>query len=102
MIKARLARADEIERAERRRAPRRAVEIDARVRELGTEGCEAKILNLSKSGFMAECDADFEVGARIWLLIAGQDRAAAEVRWTDGNRLGAEFAEPLDSIALAG
>ncbi len=98
-MKARLARIDVA--AERRRAPRHPVEIDARVRELGTEGSEARILNLSDTGFMAESDASFEVGARIWLLMQGQERAAAEVRWTEGNRLGAEFAEPVDSATMA-
>jgi hypothetical protein len=100
MIKARLARVDDI--VDRRNAPRVPVDIDARVRELGSEGSEARILNLSDTGFMAESDVAFEVGARIWLLIQGQDRAAAEVRWIDGNRLGAEFAERLDSASLAG
>jgi len=65
------------------------------VRELGMEGSEARVLNLSESGFMAETTAAFDVGARVWLIIPGRERASAIVRWTAGQRLGAEFAEPV-------
>lgn len=99
MIKAHLVKADED--SDRRRAPRVSVVIDARVRELGTEGAEARILNLSDTGFMAESSAAFDVGARIWLLLPGRERAAAIIRWTAGNRLGAEFAEPAETTAIA-
>ena len=98
-MKARLAKVED--GSERRQAPRIPVAIDARVRELGAEGSEAKIINLSDTGFMAETDAEFEVGARIWLLLPGRERAAAVVRWTAGDRLGAEFAEPLEATAIA-
>ena len=98
-MKARLAKADD--NKERRRAPRIDVEIDVRVREVGSEGSEARILNLSDTGFMAETSEEFEVDARIWLLLPGRERAAAVVRWTDGNRLGAEFAEPVEATAIA-
>ena len=93
MIKARIASAEG--GAERRRDERLPVDIDARLRELGMEGTEAKVLNLSENGFMAETAAEFEVGARIWLLLPGRDRASAVVRWVEGDRLGAEFAEPV-------
>ena len=88
--------------ADRRRAPRRAVALDARLRELGTTGTEARILNISETGFMAETSEDFEVGARVWLMLPGRERANAVVRWTAGGKLGAEFAEPVDPTYLAG
>jgi hypothetical protein len=49
---------------------------------------------------MAESNGEFEVGSRVWLMLPGRDRASAIVRWTAGNRLGAEFSEPvsLDGI----
>ena len=43
---------------------------------------------------MAESDATFDVGARVWLMLPGRERANAVVRWTAGDKLGAEFAEP--------
>ncbi|MCY7398225.1 MAG: hypothetical protein LH466_05230 [Sphingomonas bacterium] len=42
--------------SDRRRSARLAVEIDAKVRELGNEGCEARLINISETGFMAESD----------------------------------------------
>jgi hypothetical protein len=71
------------------------VELDVQMRELGSTGVEARVLNISERGFMAETDAHFEVGTRVWLLLPGRERASAVVKWTAGDRLGAEFAEPL-------
>lgn len=92
-FKARIAGAKDDDRRTRTRV---AVEIDARVRELGSAGCEARILNLSTTGFMAETDGLFEVGSRVWLILPGRERANALVRWTAGNKLGAEFDQPID------
>lgn len=85
---------------ERRSAPREAVEVDARVRELGSEGCEATVLNISATGFMAEVAGEFDVGARVWLILPARERANAVVRWVEGRRIGAEFAEPIDLQGL--
>jgi hypothetical protein len=93
MIKARIANAPDP--TDRRRTTRTPVALDARVRELGSEGTEARIINISDSGFMAESSGSFEVGSRIWLILPGRDRASAIVRWTAGDRLGAEFSEPV-------
>ena len=98
VIKARMGEAQDS--AERRRASRFPVDIDARVRELGAEGVEARVLNISETGFMAETDAEFEVGTRVWLMLPGRDRANAVVRWVAGDRLGAEFAEPISLEGL--
>ncbi len=98
MIKARIA--TEAEPAERRRSNRVPVEMDARVRELGSEGSEARVVNISDTGFMAESAGDFDVGSRIWLILPARERASAVVRWTAGNRLGAEFAEPISLDGL--
>ena len=80
---------------ERRRETRLPVELEARLRELGANGVEARVLNISESGFMAETDGAFEVGARVWLMLPGRDRANAVVKWVAGDRIGAEFSEPL-------
>jgi hypothetical protein len=91
-IKARIA---EVEGDERRRSPRVSVDLDAKVRELGANGVEAKVLNISEIGFMAETEGRFEVGSRIWLMLPGRERANAVIKWTAGDKLGAEFAEPV-------
>jgi hypothetical protein len=93
MIKARIGQTADA--ADRRRASRLAIEMDATVRELGANGIEARILNISESGFMAQSDGSFDVGARVWLMLPGRGRANAVVRWIAGDKLGAEFAEPI-------
>ena len=93
MIKARIANV--VDPADRRRSARLPVEMEARVRELGSEGTEARVVNISDTGFMAESTGDFDVGSRVWLILPGRERASAIVRWTAGNRLGAEFSEPV-------
>lgn len=98
MIKARIEEARD--QSERRRSSRLPVDIGARVRELGSEGFEAKVLNISETGFMAEAEGEFEVGTRIWLILPGRDRANALVRWIAGGRIGAEFAEPISLDGL--
>ena len=98
MIRARIGETPEHD--ERRRHSRFGVELDARLRELGAEGVEARVLNLSESGFMAETDGEFEVGSRVWLMLPGRDRANAVVRWVAGEKIGAEFAEPISLEGL--
>lgn len=99
MIRARIA--DAGEPSDRRRSSRHPVDLDARVRELGEIGIDARILNISESGFMAETDGSFEVGSRVWLMLPGRSRANAVVKWTAGDRLGAEFAEPISLEGLS-
>lgn len=96
MIKARIAE----DQSDRRRLSRVPVDLDARVRELGTNGIEAKVLNISEHGFMAEASGHFEVGSRVWLMLPGRDRANAVIKWTAGDKLGAEFAEPISIDGL--
>ncbi len=99
MIKARLEDARSAD--ERRQKARLPVDLDARVRELGSEGCEARVLNISETGFMAEADGEFEVGTRVWLILPGRERANALIRWIAGKRLGAQFEEPISVDGLA-
>lgn len=99
MIKARIAEVPD--QGDRRTAPRQSVELDVTMRELGETGVDARVLNISTSGFMAETEAHFEVGSRVWLILPGRDRASAVVKWIAGDRLGAEFAEPVSFEDLA-
>ena len=98
MIKARIEEARDAE--DRSQKSRHPVEIGARVRELGAEGFEARVLNISETGFMAEADGEFEVGTRVWLILPGRERANALIRWIAGRRIGAEFAEPISLDGL--
>jgi hypothetical protein len=97
-IKARIAE----DESDRRQASRLPVELEAKMRELGASGVEAKVLNISERGFMAATDSHFEVGSRVWLMLPGRDRANAVVKWIAGDKIGAEFAEPISLEGLAG
>jgi hypothetical protein len=98
MIRARIGETPEPD--DRRRHSRVPVDLDARVRELGAEGVEARVLNISEVGFMAETDGEFEVGSRVWLMLPGRERANAIVKWVAGERIGAEFATPISLEGL--
>jgi hypothetical protein len=95
-IKARIAQ----DQSDRRRFARLPIEVDAKMRELGASGVEAKVVNISERGFMAVADGRFEVGSRVWLMLPGRDRANAVVKWTAGDKIGAEFAEPISLDGL--
>ena len=95
-IKARIAE----DESDRRQLPRLPVDLDAKMRELGASGVEAKVLNISEHGFMAGSEARFEVGSRVWLMLPGRERANAVIRWTAGDKIGAEFAEPISVEGL--
>jgi PilZ domain len=95
-IKARIAE----DLTDRRRFERLPVEVDAKMRELGASGIEAKVLNISERGFMAASDGRFEVGSRVWLILPGRERANAVVKWTACDKIGAEFAQPISVEAV--
>jgi hypothetical protein len=91
-IRARIA---EDSSEERRKTGRTPVTLEATMRELGATGVDARVLNISEQGFMAVAERQFEVGSRVWLMLPGRDRANAVVKWTAGDKIGAEFAEPV-------
>jgi len=99
MIKARIA--EDEDAGDRRRASRYPVELDAKMRELGSTGIAARLLNISETGFMAQSEGSFEVGSRVWLILPGRSRANAVVKWTAGDKLGAEFAEAISLEGLS-
>jgi len=96
-IKARIAE----DQSDRRRSSRLPVELEAKMRELGASGVEAKVVNISERGFMAVSDARFEVGSRVWLMLPGRERANAVIKWTAGDKIGAEFADPISIDGLS-
>jgi hypothetical protein len=89
------------DQSERRRSSRVPVQLDATMRELGASGVDAQVLNISSTGFMAASEARFEVGSRVWLMLPGRERANAVVKWIAGDKLGAEFAEPISVEDIA-
>jgi hypothetical protein len=84
----------------RRAEPRLAIEAEVPLRELGRESVDARLINLSSRGFMAETEALIEPGSRVWLKLPGVARANALVLWTNSGRIGGEFADPIDPLKV--
>lgn len=84
----------------RRREPRTDVSAGVPVRQLGQSAVEARLLNISSRGFMAETRAHIDPGARLWLLLPGAGRVNALVRWSRNGRIGGELTEPIDPLAV--
>lgn len=82
-----------------RRAERRIVNLAARLRERGASLLDIEIVNLSTDGFMAQ-NAEVEIGAYVWLKIAGLEPQACRVVWKEDDKAGFEFVNPLHSATI--
>jgi hypothetical protein len=98
VIHARIAVETEIE--PRRREPRIDVAAEVPLRQLGHTAVDARLVNLSSHGFMAETYALIAPGSRIWLTLPGISRVNALVLWSKSGRIGGEFAEPIDPLTV--
>ena len=98
MIHAKIALDNEVE--PRRREPRVEISAEIPLRELGQTAVDARLLNISSRGFMAETKALIAAGARIWLTLPGAGRINALVVWARNGRIGGEFAEPVDPLIV--
>ncbi len=70
------------------------------MRELGQAAAQARLVNLSSRGFMAETEALISPGVRVWLTLPGQARVNARVVWARDGRIGGEFAEAIDPLRV--
>ena len=83
-----------------RRAERRIVNLAASLREPGASMAEIEVLNLSVTGFAAECDMPIETGAHLWLKLPGLEALNSKVVWVEGRQAGFEFVTPLHPATL--
>lgn len=67
------------------------------------DGCGRELLgrlgNISKGGFMAECEEKVPLGAVVIVDLPKQGRVRAEVRWALGWRFGAKILGPAEDAA---
>lgn len=98
MIHAQIARDFEVE--VRRREARTEIDTDIALREFGETAFDARLVNISSHGFMAETDAMVLPGRRLWLTLPGVGRVNARAIWARNGRVGGEFAEPLDPLVV--
>jgi hypothetical protein len=85
-------------------ARRRELRVEVRaaipMRELGHSGVDARLVNISSHGFMAETEALIEPGSRVWLTLPGLPRANALVLWARSGRIGGQFEDPIDPLQV--
>jgi len=98
MIQATIA--PDLDHDPRRREPRLDMAADIPLRELGATAVDARLINLSSHGFMADTLAEIAAGSRVWLTLPGAGRVNALVVWAHDGRLGGEFAEPIDPLIV--
>lgn len=82
-----------------RRDKRTDIDEPARLHPNQWSSLEVRVLDLSASGFRADCEARVLVGSPIAIEIAGVGRVAAHVTWRRGNRFGAKFDVAIDLSA---
>lgn len=79
-----------------RREPRD--EVSYRARAFGPDAAQLDfhIVNISPHGLMARCEGDFDIGARIRVVLPVTGAIVAEIRWALGGRVGCQFEGPID------
>jgi hypothetical protein len=82
-----------------RRAERLSVGAAARLRPNSWSSVEATVVDLSREGFRAECDARLRTGSAVSLEIPGVGPVEAQVEWQRGGEFGARFFQPIDLSA---
>lgn len=79
-----------------RRNERMAVEGTARLRPNSWSSLEVRLVDLSETGFRAECEAMILAGSAIWIDLPGIGEVEAQVSWRRRGELGARFVVPID------
>lgn len=84
-----------------RRNERMAVEGTARLRPNGWSSLEVRLVDLSETGFRAQCEAMLLAGSAIWIALPGIGEVEAQVSWRRSGEIGARFIVPIDLAACA-
>ena len=86
--------------ADGRSAERRKVDADATVRDVRMVPVDARVLDLSETGFRIATEIAFDIGQRITLGFGGWGMREAKVVRADGLKFGCEFLVPLPRDVL--
>ena len=79
-----------------RRAERHQVDAETRLRPNSWSSLQIKMLDLSASGFRAECEARVTRGGSVSLDVPGIGSVEAQVEWQRGDQFGARFFAPIE------
>lgn len=83
-----------------RATARRDVGVDAKVRDRNGSRYKIRVVDLSRTGFKAECVHTIRAGTMIWLALPGLQGLEAEVAWQRGEFIGAAFHQPLHAAVF--
>ena len=83
-------------KAAERRAERHALSAAARLRPNSWSSVEVRMVDLSRLGFRAECEARLQPGSCISLDVPGIGAVEAQVEWHRGSEFGARFLRAID------
>jgi hypothetical protein len=79
-----------------RRAERLPLDAETRLRPNSWSSLQIKMLDLSTSGFRAECEAKVKPGGSVSLDVPGIGAVDAQVEWQRGGQFGARFFAPIE------
>ena len=79
-----------------RKAERLPLDAETRLRPNSWSSLQIRMLDLSASGFRAECEARVRPGGSVSLDIPGIGSVEAQVEWQRGDQFGARFFAPID------
>jgi hypothetical protein len=79
-----------------RKAERLPLDTEARLRPNDWSSLQIQMLDLSASGFRAECEARVRPGGSVSLDVPGIGAVEAQVEWQRGDQFGARFFAPID------
>jgi hypothetical protein len=79
-----------------RRSERLPLDAETRLRPNSWSSLQVKMLDLSASGFRAECEAKVKPGGSVSLDVPGIGSVEAQVEWQRGGQFGARFFEPIE------
>lgn len=79
-----------------RRNERMAVDGTARLRPNSWSSLEVRLVDLSETGFRAQCDLMMLAGSALWIDLPGIGEVEAQVSWRRSGEIGARFIVPVD------
>ncbi|HEX6375498.1 MAG TPA: PilZ domain-containing protein [Allosphingosinicella sp.] len=79
-----------------RQSERLPLDAETRLRPNSWSSLQIKMLDLSASGFRAECEARVRPGGSVSLDVPGIGAVEAQVEWQRGDQFGARFFAPIE------
>ena len=86
--------------ADNRATLRKAVRLEARVRDRGASRFTVQLLDLSMTGFRGETAFTLRPGSLVWITLPGLQGLEATIAWQRGEYVGGAFRQPLHAAVF--